>query len=140
MERPGTPQAGPLAGTADAVYFTAGLLVASLLQVREDAKRVAVVKGDLTPEQVAALPIGTHAAPDDGATVIALGTISSTRARLSGPGIGEPFIAAVPLGRPAIHARNRACANHPLGVDLLFVNADGHLTGLPRSTRVEVVE
>jgi alpha-D-ribose 1-methylphosphonate 5-triphosphate synthase subunit PhnH len=140
MAYPGLPQPGPLVGAPEAAYATAGLIVASMLDLPKDLGRVAVVKGDLTPELVAALPVGTHAAPEDGATVIALDTVSSTRARLSGPGIREPFVATLPLGRAALRARNLACAHQPLGVDLVFIHDDGRVSGLPRTTRVEVLE
>jgi len=140
MAYPGLPQPGPLLGEPEAAYATAGLIVASMLDLPEDAERVALVKGDLTAELVAALPVGTAAAPEAGATVVAIDTVASTRARLSGPGIREPFVAVVPLGRAALHARNRACALRPLGVDLVFVHHDGRVSGLPRTTLVEVLD
>ncbi|HEY0798093.1 MAG TPA: phosphonate C-P lyase system protein PhnH [Candidatus Baltobacteraceae bacterium] len=140
MAHPGLTHEGPLAGGSDTAYKTAGLLAAALLDRAEDAERVAVVKGDLSPDIVAVLPVGSNASPEDGATVIAVDMRASTRARLSGPGIGEPFEAALPLDRAAIWARNKACAVQPLGVDFVFVFDDGRVTGLPRTTRVEVLE
>lgn len=140
MAYPGRPQPGPLVEAPEVAYATAGLIVASMLDLSKDPGRVAVVKGDLTPELVAALPVGTSAAPEEGATIITIDTVSSTRARLSGPGIREPFVAAVPLGPAAIQARNSACAQQPLGVDFVFVHGDGRVSGLPRTTFVEMLE
>lgn len=60
--------------------------------------------------------------------------------RLTGPGVdGEITLRLGGLGADVIEARNERNGPFPTGIDLLFVDAQGRLAGLPRSTQVEVL-
>jgi alpha-D-ribose 1-methylphosphonate 5-triphosphate synthase subunit PhnH len=92
-----------------------------------------------TLPELAALPAGTHEAPENSATLIlqvaALGT--GARYRLSGPGLREPTLLAatgLPVDFAAIWQRNHAL--YPRGVDIILC-ADTTLTALPRSVSIE---
>ena len=60
--------------------------------------------------------------------------------RFAGPGVdGEITLRLGGLGADVIKARNERNGPFPTGIDLLFVDAQGRLAGLPRSTQVEVL-
>ncbi len=88
---------------------------------------------------LASAPVGTHVAPDLGATIVigcALGW--DTRLRLRGPGIAgtrEILIAGLP---DAFWSLRAATARAPLGWDIFLVT-DNAVLGLPRTTAVEVL-
>ena len=93
----------------------------------------------LSLPDLAALPAGSHEAPESSATLIlqiaALG--SGTRYRLSGPGLREPTLLAstgLPEGFAAVWQGNHAL--YPRGVDIILCAGDT-LTALPRSVSVE---
>ena len=95
----------------------------------------------LSMPDLAALPAGTHEAPEDSATLIlqiaALGT--GARYRLSGPGLREPALLAA-SGLPADFAAawQRNHAQYPCGVDIILC-AGATLAALPRSVSIEEV-
>lgn len=100
--------------------------------------RVLLVDGGRSHGALLRLPRGTELEPELGATAVyRAGGAHATRARLSGPGLAAPADVTLPLHPDELADRAQACATPPLGVDLLIV-ADGALTGLPRSTTVEV--
>lgn len=83
--------------------------------------------------------------PDDGATlVIDVPSLDQTEAgtlelTLAGPGIES--VRRLRLGGLAaavFHARNRAVANYPMGIDLLLIDAAGRMVGLPRTTGISI--
>lgn len=79
---------------------------------------------------------GTLADPHEGATVVAwsgAGTVLRGW-QASGPGLEAPRTLNLPEGR-WVEARNRACAEFPLGVDLVWCQ-DSTVTALPRTTRL----
>lgn len=56
---------------------------------------------------------------------------------LTGPGVASSASLSVTgLVRETVLARNEACAEYPLGIDLLVVDGDGRLAGIPRTTNV----
>lgn len=60
--------------------------------------------------------------------------------RLTGPGVdGEITLRLGGLSADVIEARNERNGPFPTGIDLLFVDAQGRLAGLPRSTQVELL-
>ncbi|HTV73976.1 MAG TPA: phosphonate C-P lyase system protein PhnH [Candidatus Acidoferrales bacterium] len=139
MAYPGRTQVGPVAGEPDAGHTTVALITASLLESSDDTHNVVFAKGDPSAQMIARLSPGTEEIPEDGATLIIVDATACTAARLSGPGIREAFATELPLTRAALEARNLACADYPLGVDLIFVHADGRVSALPRTTHVEVL-
>lgn len=82
---------------------------------------------------------GTELEPELGATLVRV--VESGRDRLPvvlrGPGIDGSLETTLPLTAGELDARDAACGTRPLGVDLFFVEADGSIGALPRSTLVE---
>ncbi len=79
-------------------------------------------------------PLGTAEYPDRSTTLIVDGPHPGQPVTLSGPGLAEPLPFALP--EPALLIENTA--HFPLGLDLFFTEA-AQVTGLPRSTRIEVL-
>lgn len=103
--------------------------------------------GPLGDERWGRVRQGSLAYPDGGATVVyalpAIGVRAALsqplRSRLTGPGIEtETWLSLVGLPGGELAARNRACAEYPMGVDCIFVDAHGQVACLPRSTTVEI--
>ena len=80
--------------------------------------------------------------PELGATVVRLVQPGGPRVRvaLEGPGVDGRLETSLPCSRPELEARDRACAGYPLGIDLVFLEPDGGIQALPRTTRVQTVE
>lgn len=83
--------------------------------------------------------------PDDGATlVIDVPSLDQTEAgtlelTLAGPGIESVRRLRLAGVRAAVfHARNRAVANYPMGIDLILVDTAGRVVGLPRTTGISI--
>ena len=99
------------------------------LVAAEDASFALGRWDDLAIDRMA---IGTAEYPDRSATLIVeMPALTTTGARLTGPGILESAALSLPSG-----FRNRA--QFPLGLDCLFTCGD-RLAGLPRSTHIEVI-
>ena len=86
-----------------------------------------------------ALQLGSHEAPETGATVVLQvpGLGAGTRYRLHGPGLRVPALLAVtglPSGFPALWQANHA--SFPRGIDLLLC-AGTRIAALPRSVAIE---
>lgn len=130
---PGRPQRGPSG--------EAGATLAALQEaVWCDAPRPPVLLGtDDASAVVAAADRGTELEPELGATLVRV--VEAGRARLPvvlrGPGVDGRLETTLPLTSAELAARDEACRTRPLGVDLFFVEADGSIGALPRSTRVE---
>jgi alpha-D-ribose 1-methylphosphonate 5-triphosphate synthase subunit PhnH len=80
--------------------------------------------------------------PDDGATLLLLVDAISDGAglRLTGPGIAsEATLQVDGLPVALLESRERANGGYPMGVDLLLVDTNGRIAGLPRTTRVTVL-
>lgn len=85
------------------------------------------------------LPVGSHAYPDEGATVFAAARLGEgRRLRLSGPGI-ETAIDVTVGGLPdEVWAIRSARCVYPTGFELFLIDGD-RVLGLPRSTTIEVL-
>ncbi|MBP2371801.1 phosphonate C-P lyase system protein PhnH [Pseudonocardia parietis] len=89
-------------------------------------------------DEVAGFPVGSAASPEAGALVsLAVPELTGGPQRtLRGPGIPQ-CRAVAPRGvGPQVWAA-RAGAAFPAGFDLLLVDPDGRVLGIPRSTRIE---
>ncbi|HYZ01744.1 MAG TPA: phosphonate C-P lyase system protein PhnH [Candidatus Binatia bacterium] len=133
---PGRVQPGPASRAGE---------VLELLEeaVWADAPRPPVLlgPGDATAELDAA-GRGTELEPELGATVVRLAQPGGPRVRvaLEGPGVDGRLETSLACSRPELEARARACAGYPLGIDLVFLEPDGGIQALPRTTRVDVLE
>jgi alpha-D-ribose 1-methylphosphonate 5-triphosphate synthase subunit PhnH len=79
---------------------------------------------------------GTVAQPERGATIVRMVTVCPrSRVRLMGPGVDGCLETSLPMRPTELEARRRACEGYPLGVDLVFLEADGGITALPRAVR-----
>lgn len=96
--------------------------------------------GDATAELDAA-GRGTELEPELGATVVRVVQEGGPHVRvaLEGPGVDGRLETSLPCSRPELEARDRACAGYPLGIDLVFLQPDGGIQALPRTTRVRVL-
>ena len=107
-----------------------------------DEAAFAFADGAAALPPLTSFPRGTAEYPDRGATIVvgAEGLAGGPAVRLSGPGLEFPLTFA-PAGLPAAFWRELLAtrSSYPLGLDLLFV-ADGQVAGLPRSTRIEILE
>ncbi|AGT09840.1 phosphonate C-P lyase system protein PhnH [Paracoccus aminophilus] len=81
----------------------------------------------------AAFPIGTAEYPDRSTTLIVDGVTLGEPVTISGPGLAAPRDFALP--EPALFAEN--ARRFPLGLDCFFTQG-AQVTGLPRSTTIEV--
>lgn len=90
---------------------------------------------------------GTLAYPDGGATVVyvlpAIGVRVAFsrpfRLHLTGPGIEHAvYLSLAGLPADEFAARDRACADYPMGVDCVFVDGAGQVACVPRSARVRI--
>lgn len=87
---------------------------------------------------------GTLAYPDGGATIVSIlpdvgqGPLTLT---LTGPGIEtEQRLALSGLPAAMLAARDEACRDYPMGVDMIFVDPTGRLACLPRSSHIARIE
>lgn len=133
---PGRVQPGPAPRAAD---------VLELLHeaVWSDAPRPPVLLGP--GDAAAELDLadrGTELEPELGATVVRLVRPGDPRVpvALEGPGVAGRLETSLPCSRPELEARDRACATYPLGIDLVFLEPDGGIQALPRTTRVRVLQ
>ena len=83
--------------------------------------------------------------PDDGATLLIdippLGQESAKDLELTmtGPGIATVERLWVSgLDSKFIESRNAATANYPMGIDLLLIDPEGRLVGMPRTTQLTI--
>jgi len=80
---------------------------------------------------------GTLADPHRGASVVAWAPESAPGSvwTASGPGIETPIALTLPGTDAWVAARNEACVEFPLGVDLIWARVDS-VVALPRTTRL----
>jgi len=165
MSRPGTIQTLPDAGTADplvillsslldnevtvAAIDAAGAIALDAISKATGARRCPVAEADFvlvgngtSNGQLASLRRGTPEYPETGATVIYLldavaaegGSIS-----LSGPGIRDqvaPFLGGLAIDE--LRQLGEVNRDFPLGVDAMYLDRQGRLACIPRSTRIGV--
>lgn len=135
LARPGRPQGLP---ANDAEQGLALLMEA----IWADAPEAPLVldEPDLV-QAILAAPRGSEEEPERGATLlVARRDAPRQRVRLEGPGLERPAAAWLALSRAEVDARGLACAAPPLGVDLLLLDQSCQVVGLPRTTRVTVLE
>ena len=104
------------------------------------AARIVAALRALRPEELASVPTGSPAAPEDGALLaIAVPDVAGGgRRRLSGPGVdGHTAVAPQGLTAELVAARAAAVAAFPAGVDVVLVDPGGRVLGLPRSVTIE---
>ena len=132
---PGRAQPGPASRAEDALRMLEEA-------VWVDAPRPPLVIGteDATPI-LAAATRGTELEPELGATVVRVVDGRGLRLRvvLEGPGVNGTCETSIPLTPGELAARDEACASYPLGIDLVFVEADGRVAALPRTARITPV-
>lgn len=78
---------------------------------------------------------GTATTPQSAATVLLAAVTELTPVLLDGPGLAGVLRCTLPLSRSVLSVRNERCADRPMGIDLVVVEA-ASVIGLPRSTRV----
>lgn len=111
-------------------------------RVAADEAQLLLVRGAASGGALARAPRGSEEHPSHGATVVYVATDApahATAVALRGPGIDGRLRRSLPLTAAELAARATACERRPLGVDLLLIGADGAVTGLPRSTRLELI-
>jgi alpha-D-ribose 1-methylphosphonate 5-triphosphate synthase subunit PhnH len=128
----------------------------------EDAQYV-IVNGTLTGAAsgflASRLNPGTLLYPEDGATLVLdvericqafahrpesdeeakrpSGAAGLLNLRMVGPGVpGSRSIRVRGAQAPLIEARNRLCAEYPMGIDVVLVTDDGTMAAIPRTTRL----
>jgi alpha-D-ribose 1-methylphosphonate 5-triphosphate synthase subunit PhnH len=102
-----------------------------------DADFVLANIDSLTPDGVRALKRGSLAYPDESATLIAdVRKAAGDVYRLAGPGIQHEMQCRLALNDSVVEALVEVNANYPCGIDVLLVDTEGRLTGLPRTTRI----
>ena len=112
-----------------------GALELLRMAVWEDDVSVVVSGARDVAAVIGSAGVGTEEEPERGATVVVLADGSDeSRVMMTGPGIANELVVQLPLGPAALEARRGACAGYPLGVDIVFVDAEGRLLGLPRTT------
>jgi alpha-D-ribose 1-methylphosphonate 5-triphosphate synthase subunit PhnH len=86
-------------------------------------------------------PRGSELHPARGATVVYVAGRAAAPATvaLTGPGVDGRLECSLALAPGELAARERACGDPPRGVDVLLVDDEGRVRGLPRTTRVEVL-
>ncbi|MFD6160907.1 phosphonate C-P lyase system protein PhnH [Nocardia sp. NPDC060256] len=120
----------------DTVVAVATSAPAATLQT---AKYVTALR-PLTATELGDVAVGTALSPESGATVIcAVGALSGgTSVRLTGPGVRAPIeFAPAGIDSELWVVRERLVAGFPAGIDLLLIDSDGGLVGIPRSTVVD---
>ena len=124
-----------LAGSHDCASLRDWLTFHTGAPLTQDPAEAAFALGDWSSLHplLARFAIGTPEYPDRATTVIVDGPIDAQPVTLSGPGLAAPLAFALP--EPAFFAQNGA--QFPLGLDFFFTQG-AQVTGLPRSSRIEV--
>lgn len=110
----------------------------------DQAHYVFVLSGARAQQVEAALEMaktGELNNPHESATIIVEADVVSNESGLSlkGPGIQTESVARVERSGDWKRVREQKNAEFPLGIDLIFVDAQHRLLGLPRTTQVEQV-
>jgi len=112
----------------------------------EEADFVIVLEGTTEAEKIAAMKnckIGTLLDPHTSATWIietAFNTENLQEISLTGPGIKEKNTLQITLTKTVWQARNHTIVEYPLGIDIILTDDNLHLTCIPRTTKVEMLE
>ncbi|MFC3419944.1 phosphonate C-P lyase system protein PhnH [Salinicoccus hispanicus] len=102
---------------------------------------IVMKESDLTEEMMETIKAGTLASPEKSATlIIEVASIGSGYSyRLQGPGIKTVNEVAMSLDPKWMAIRDTRCIEFPIGIDLILIDRDNHMTVIPRTTSVEVV-
>jgi alpha-D-ribose 1-methylphosphonate 5-triphosphate synthase subunit PhnH len=132
----------------DAGAFAAYILKRSRAPI-VSADRADFVLADsskLDPQLPLELRTGSFDYPDDSATLIVqVPTLDQDEASeltlsLEGPGIpGRRILKLTGVAAELFTARDRAIAHYPIGIDLIFIDFEGRISALPRTTQVRIV-
>lgn len=125
-------------GTDEAVQRFASLGTGSRLAPIEEANYALFLSDP--EDMLGKLRTGDLEVPERGATAIVLVAAigEGDPYVLRGPGVRDVLTVRITgLGEAALRARDAACEEYPLGIDLFLVDAAGRLLGLPRTTRIE---
>lgn len=89
-------------------------------------------------EQVEWAKTGNLKDPQNSATIIyeVDSLFSGTHFELSGPGIKEEAFIYSTIPLDFIETRAKLNAEYPLGIDAIFIDKEGYILALPRTTRV----
>jgi alpha-D-ribose 1-methylphosphonate 5-triphosphate synthase subunit PhnH len=105
-----------------------------------------LVLGDDSRVQMQELKAGSLAEPEEAATALyVVDRLTESRSgplalTLSGPGVaGTRTISVTGLARGELEGIRASRDRYPKGVDVLMVDRDGTVLGLPRSTRIDPV-
>jgi alpha-D-ribose 1-methylphosphonate 5-triphosphate synthase subunit PhnH len=102
-----------------------------------DADFVLAGTDSLTPDLVRALKRGSLAYPNESATLIVdVRDGAEDTYRLTGPGVQYEVQCRLALKKEIVAALAEVNANYPCGIDVLLVDAEERITGLPRTTHI----
>jgi alpha-D-ribose 1-methylphosphonate 5-triphosphate synthase subunit PhnH len=132
---PGRLQPGPC---SDAAAMLEALMDAVWC---DDPRPPLVIDEGDAAELLAAADRGTEIEPERGATIarVVRGTCPHTAVRLAGPGVDGELRTSLALRPSEVAARAEACAAYPLGIDLVILEASGHVAALPRTVSVSLI-
>ena len=128
------------ATTGDDWPGTVRALTSAPVTALREARLIAALR-PVTDGELRGIPVGTAAAPEDGALVtLEINSFlpNDPGCLLTGPGVcgrTELRVAGLPPG--FARARRRLTEAFPAGADFLLVAPDGTLAGLPRTTLLE---
>jgi alpha-D-ribose 1-methylphosphonate 5-triphosphate synthase subunit PhnH len=129
-----------LTGASEAECAFASLGTGARLSRVGEADYALALEDD--PTVPISLTRGELETPEDGATLVALvRRIGADGLALScaGPGVrSSTRLRVAGLSSETMAARNVACSAYPLGIDLILVDVDGRVAGIPRTTTVTV--
>ncbi|MGH9113290.1 MAG: phosphonate C-P lyase system protein PhnH [Acidimicrobiales bacterium] len=141
-DRPSARHDESAGGWADVVRTATGAAAAPLAL----AEMIVALRPP-TPAEVLALERGAPDAPERGARLfVACSTLRPGRAGgpgvrvgIVGPGVpGTRSFAVVGVDAPALVAVADANRHYPAGIDTWLVASDGHVVGIPRSSRLSI--
>jgi len=95
------------------------------------------------PAELAEVKTGTAESPEQGATLLfdcSYPGHEETKVRLSGPGIDGTKKITLPVTAIFLARLAEKNESFPMGIDLFFIDRNNMLFGLPRTTRIEVIQ
>lgn len=129
-------------------YFYEGKADFELVRAISGAAKRGAAEADYlfadAPEQtlIERARAGSGESPEQGTTLIFMvdAAQGSTPVRLSGPGINGVKEISLPLSSACIAARRSKNAYFPLGIDILLLDQENKVLGIPRTTAIEILE
>lgn len=84
--------------------------------------------------------VGDHLNPDFSSVLIfQCVNFDITKVKLSGPGINKELITTLPCDKDFLEVLANKNSEYPLGLEIYFINNEGELLALSRTTKVEVL-